>query len=252
MNKSALALVLIFIGIGAPALAQSQPPLPASDIVPGVVGMLSSSEIIVRVRAVGFDPVTRPIPRGGTYVLRAIDPNDVDVHLVVDARTGRIVSVNPTVIAPPRYGGGYSEPRSSYPRPPGYAPSGPPRAPVVRPPGETSPYGGDFDDRPPPPRPGFGQGSYRGGASSAPEVGAETNTSAHHRTALVAPSTPLPRPRPNFSVTGSVGHALVPAPAAPEKQGGQPASAAQSPGSHSTAPPPADTNLSIVPVAPLE
>ncbi|HEY2137785.1 MAG TPA: hypothetical protein VGH49_18010 [Xanthobacteraceae bacterium] len=64
------------------------------------VDALPPFQIMAIARSTGFDPISRPIRSGRTYVMRALDPYDVEVSLVVDARTGRLVSAR-QVAAPP-------------------------------------------------------------------------------------------------------------------------------------------------------
>ena len=76
-------------------------------------------------RSTGLDPIGQPVRRGPNYVLRAIDDNDREVSVVINARSGDILSVTPVQTAsrmpPPR--GGVS--MGPYERmPPGYIPPG--------------------------------------------------------------------------------------------------------------------------------
>jgi hypothetical protein len=106
-----------------PVLALAQPSGVARDTawppagVPATLGMLAPAEIEAEVRRAGFEPVSRPVQRGRTYVLFALDPYDMDVRLTVDAGSGRVL----WVAGIPRYGGaGYYGDRalSRYDRPP--------------------------------------------------------------------------------------------------------------------------------------
>ncbi len=102
-NKIALQLglaVLSFVGAGA---ASAEP----LRLPPTVVGdLLPPYEIATIVRSAGLDPVSRPMLQGRRYVLRAIDPDGIDVRVLVDARFGEIVAVRPLDydrgLAPPR------------------------------------------------------------------------------------------------------------------------------------------------------
>ena len=53
---------------------------------------LSPVQILASVRAAGFSPLSRPLPRGPVYQLFATDRYLFDVRLTVDARTGRVLS----------------------------------------------------------------------------------------------------------------------------------------------------------------
>jgi hypothetical protein len=56
-------------------------------------------EVLTIVRSAGLDPIERPFRRGPTYVLRAIDDDDREVRVVVDARYGDILSITPVMTA---------------------------------------------------------------------------------------------------------------------------------------------------------
>jgi hypothetical protein len=103
--------------------AQSQRPAgvmmaQAAIGMPADSGGLAPSKIIARVRSVGFGPLSRPVQRGGVYILFAVDRQYMDVRVTVDASSGRVLSA--TRLAGTRYGGpgyeGYEEP--VYARPP--------------------------------------------------------------------------------------------------------------------------------------
>ena len=49
--------------------------------------------VLALMRATGFEPVGRPVRIGDVYRLRALDPNNIEYLLILDARTGRTVSV---------------------------------------------------------------------------------------------------------------------------------------------------------------
>lgn len=80
---------------------------------PGAVmasGTLPPREILAEVRREGFYPVGRPVQRGPVYVLFAVDQDDFDVKLTVDAASGRVLWVAGAVA---RFGGpGYYGHRS--------------------------------------------------------------------------------------------------------------------------------------------
>jgi hypothetical protein len=71
---------------GTPALGDSLPP----------------AEIFAAVRREGFYPVGRPARRGRVYVLFAVDQDDMEVKLTVDAVSGRVLWVTG---AAARFGG---------------------------------------------------------------------------------------------------------------------------------------------------
>jgi hypothetical protein len=68
----------------------------ASDLVPdfdAAAGALPPAEILAEVRQEGFYPVGRPVQRGRVYVLYAVDQDDIDVMLTVDAASGRLIRI---------------------------------------------------------------------------------------------------------------------------------------------------------------
>jgi hypothetical protein len=139
---------------------------------------LPPNEIVALMRTSGFAAVSRPVRSGRTYVLRALDPYDLELNLVVDARSGRLLSASEV-----------AAPRSAARRgpTPGYDPYG---APV---------YGRIFG----PPEDGFGSPrpprNVPGmpSAASAPGLKPPQEKAAAHA--------PLPRPRPYvMEATGSV------------------------------------------------
>jgi hypothetical protein len=60
---------------------------------PGMAGSLPPADILAEVRREGFYPVSRPVHRGRVYVLFAVDQDDMDVKLTVDAASGRVLWV---------------------------------------------------------------------------------------------------------------------------------------------------------------
>jgi hypothetical protein len=100
----------VFLAAMSPMRANAQSGSAEPDMMAQVVtgrpansGALAPSEVIVRVRSAGFDPLSRPIQRGGVYVLFALDHQYLDVRLTVDAGNGRVLSA--TRLAGMRYGG---------------------------------------------------------------------------------------------------------------------------------------------------
>jgi hypothetical protein len=68
----------------------------------------------------GLDPVTRPVLRGRTYVLRAFDGSHKEKRVLVDAHSGEVLSARATAEAAPAYAP-YNPRYGRYdpPRPPG-------------------------------------------------------------------------------------------------------------------------------------
>jgi hypothetical protein len=176
------AVVAAFGAIAlGPAAAQPLEP-------PAIVDALQPQEILGIVRSNGFHPMGPPLQQGRAYVLRAIEPGGDPVHVVVDARSGRIVSVAPMGGPMMRYGAAspygpmpMDEPPPSYGRPGldrGFGPYH--YGPIQR-------MTGPSDPRPP--------GSV---PSATPEA------SPIRAAAAVPPRTPLPRPRPPQSTVATV------------------------------------------------
>jgi hypothetical protein len=111
--KTAFAAGALAVSLTSSAWAQS-PRVPAGAVLPPY-------EIVTSVRSAGLDPSTRPVLRGRVYVLRAYDATQFEKRVVVDARSGEVLSVRDAFVAAapaytpydPRYG--HYEP----PRPPG-------------------------------------------------------------------------------------------------------------------------------------
>ena len=156
---------------------------PAGAAQSAAVDGLPPHEIFAMVRSSGFDPVSRPVRSGRTFSLRAFDRYDLELNLVVDARTGRVLSANEV-----------AAPRDAARR--GPMPAYDPRdAPV---------YGRIFG----PPEAGFGSPRPPGNVPSVPSVQSVPSAPS---VANVKPQekaaarTPLPRPRPYVvEATGSV------------------------------------------------
>ncbi len=92
-----------------------------------MAGALPPAEILAEVRREGFYPVGRPVQRGRVYVLYAVDQDDFDVKLTVDAASGQVLWVTAAVA---RFGGpgkyGYRPLwRERPPVPPAEVPAGP-------------------------------------------------------------------------------------------------------------------------------
>jgi hypothetical protein len=143
-----------------------------------ISGGLPPYEIVTIVRSTGLDPIDFPVRRGALYVLHALDHRDRDVRVLIDARSGNIVSVTPVMTAsrmPP--GGVTMGPYERMPGPPpGYISREPPGVYRGGPPivvdedGPTVIYG----SRPPAPVPGAPPPVVRAtpqGGNAAPQRG---------------------------------------------------------------------------------
>ena len=156
MKRSMIYTALAVLALSTPAAAQGYPPGAMSPGVmsPGVMppGGMPPYEILTMLRSTGFDPIGQPVRRGPNYVLRAIDDNDREVNLVINARSGDILSVTPIQTAsrmPPPPAGSSMGPYERMS--PGYIPPGGPR-------GYGPPVVDDDDDAPPR---GYGYGAPR-------------------------------------------------------------------------------------------
>ncbi len=112
-TKICLLLIMCIAPLAWAGGASAQP----AGIAPDAgVDALPPHRIVTMVRANGFDPVSPPVRSGRTFTLRALDPYDLEVDLVVDARTGRLLSANE---APPRFAArrGPIQPYQSYDAP---------------------------------------------------------------------------------------------------------------------------------------
>jgi len=220
--------------------ASAQSPGPGQNVLPPL-------RVAAIVRAAGFDPLFRPMRQGDTYVLRALDRNEVEYRLVIDAYTGRTVSIRATGEPGPYarvYHGG-----------PGYGPYGGPRhGPMY---GRVFGPDDDYDPRyggpRPPPRVRPPQ------TTNAAPVAPPAQTKP---TQIAAPEpnrtgeTPLPRPRPYvMEATSSI---PADAPKAEPQSTPPPPPAPQNPAPAAAPPAPAantpqnNGGASMPPVAPLD
>ena len=116
MKRSMIYTALAVLALSTPAAAQGYQPGAKPP------GAMPPYEILTMLRSTGFDPIGQPVRRGPNYVLRAIDDNDREVNLVINARSGDILSVTPVQTAsrmPPGVSMGPYERM-----PPGYIPPG--------------------------------------------------------------------------------------------------------------------------------
>lgn len=216
------SLALIGSAVAEPA-APAQIPPPA----PGITDGLPPGRIVAMVRAHGFDPMGRPTRNGDTYVMRALDPNDVAYRLVIDARTGRMMSMHAVAMPGPFQAAPYD------------GRTGPMFSRIFSGPGDDAGYGS-----PRPPR-------------SVPHARPDTKPMPQQEATAVPPpaqrdagaplaqhdaAAPLPRPRPYvMEATGSI-PADAPKVAAPKASEPQKA----------PAPPKDNGGVSMPPVAPLD
>lgn len=107
--KILVTFATVAVAVGAPFAASAQtyretiydlrsesaaPVYTVSDIDrPAYSSGLPPYEVLTIVRSMGFEPQSRPVRRGGVYVVRAFDDQDIPVRVIVDARSGRVVNV---------------------------------------------------------------------------------------------------------------------------------------------------------------
>jgi hypothetical protein len=199
--KVALGSVVIF-AVSQPVLGFAQ----ANGVPPGIVqhlagapaigGRLAPSEIVAEVRWAGFEPTSRPVRRGGVYVLSALDTDGIVVELTVDAGSGRVLWIDEMIGA--RYGGsgyyGY-HPLSRYegrPVPPAEIPNAGPAT------SNLSSFRSKASIRRPPPLPRTRPADLASGVAkeSAPRTQNEPKAAAAPGRADVVPAATAPRTPP--------------------------------------------------------
>jgi hypothetical protein len=193
-QRLALTIALLIVGLTWAGPLLAQPMQPAYPGYPGAFGGLPPYEIVAIVRSKGLEPLSRPMRQGPTYALRAVDPAGREMHVLVDARMGRILRVVPAM----RQGTAMSPP---YPIPP---------------PGRIVPDGNSPNSR---------VAAYPNGPDevlpderSPAQPGAlGSSTIAPARATAKAGPPPLPRPRPKTASSASVAEpaSSVAAPANP-------------------------------------
>jgi hypothetical protein len=167
-------LALLAAACLASAGAASADPIRTAQAGAHPVDGLPPYEILTIVRSAGFDPIGRPMRNGKIYTLLALDPYDAELRLIVDARTGRVLSANEV------------DARFAAP-PPGY--DGPP---PLYPPGGAPVYGRIFG----PPDDGLGRPRPPRGVPNAKPSDAKPPDTKPPESKTVATVAPLPRPRP--------------------------------------------------------
>jgi hypothetical protein len=265
--------------VAVPTSGMAQSPVPVVDIAPyglapqglavgppflegPLVQVLPPHEIVASVRSAGFDPLSRPIHRGGVYLVFAIDRYDADVRVTVDAHSGRVLSAmrlagevydepgHDGYAVPPRASQGYVAP---YERPPRLY-----ERAVPMPPADVQGYGSGYG----PPR------AY--GSPPIPEADIRLLPREHSRTfdaptresmrrvPTTSSSHPLPRLRPSGdAVTGAARQGAPQMQSAPSTASPPPAPLAAPPppppaSAQVPVEPPAPHQPAMVPVAPLE
>jgi len=162
--KTASAACAVALSFASPVWAQSPQPGPRAGAV------LPPYEVLTSVRSMGLDPVGRPALRGRVYVLRAFDATNFEKRVVVDARSGEVLSVRDAIDTSPAY----------TPYDPRYGHYEPPRPPAGIARAEPAPDIDPILDEPLFPRPTR--------VAPGPSTGV--------RAAAVNPRAPLPKTRP--------------------------------------------------------
>jgi hypothetical protein len=95
-------------------------------------GRVPPEDVMSSVRSMGLEPATRPLLRGRVYALRAFDASHMEMRVLVDARSGEVMSARPVADRGPaeeqynpRYG--HYEP----PRPPARVAVAPESEPIL-------------------------------------------------------------------------------------------------------------------------
>ena len=120
--KTVCAVCALVLSVASPVLAQTAPP----------AGRVPPEDVLSSIRSLGLEPATRPLLRGRVYALRAFDTAHAEKRVLVDARSGEVLSVRAVADAGsaeapynPRYG------RYESPRPPARVAAGPAAEPIL-------------------------------------------------------------------------------------------------------------------------
>ena len=178
-QKIALCASVLALSLTVSASVSAQP---ASPNYPGPVAALPPHEILTSVRSTGLEPLSRPMRFGPAYSLRAADAAGREVRVIADARTGRILTVDPVLF--PRYVG--------------------PPPPNGRPPGRIAavPDGHSPNSRIATLPPGA-EGPPPGGPAAGGLPAVQAPAAVAPRPAAQAGPPPLPRPRPKLAAVDS-------------------------------------------------
>jgi hypothetical protein len=90
VKTRALSLLLL-CGLTTLALASAASAQPVNSTLYDAA--MPPHRVLALMRATGFEPMGLPVRVGDVYRLRALDPNNIEYLLILDARTGRTVSV---------------------------------------------------------------------------------------------------------------------------------------------------------------
>jgi hypothetical protein len=95
VKQSILALT-VAVTLGGAGIDSAATQTFAADVVPPY-------EVFTIVRSMGLSPLGQPSLRGGVYVLRAGNRYGEQVRVLVDARVGQVVSIEPIAAGPDRH-----------------------------------------------------------------------------------------------------------------------------------------------------
>ena len=100
-----IVAALSVLAFSVPAAAEPQRLAQAME-----AGLLPPHEIITIVRSTRLDPIGRPVLRGPNYVVLALDEDDREMRVIVNARRGEIIRIVPVQAASrmPPPGAGYA------------------------------------------------------------------------------------------------------------------------------------------------
>jgi hypothetical protein len=233
--KTACAVCALVLCVASPVLAQTAHP----------AGRVPPEDVLSSIRSMGLDPATRPLLRGRVYALRAFDTAHAEKRVLVDARSGEVLSVRAVADTGPaeeqynpRYG--HYEP----PRPPARVAEAPAGEPILDEPlfpraGRGAPVAAPARRSAaltPPPAPKVQQPAPAAGTAQdnqANKAAVGTSPAAEGATASSsAPAAPLASPDVLAAASSTPGKS-VPAPVAAKPDSAKPAT-------------------QFVPVAPLE
>jgi len=120
--KTVWAVCALVLTVASPVLAQTAHP----------AGRVPPEDVLSSIRSLGLEPATRPLLRGRVYALRAFDTAHAEKRVLVDARSGEVLSVRAVADAGPaeapynpRYG------RYEPPRPPARVAAVPDAEPIL-------------------------------------------------------------------------------------------------------------------------
>ena len=118
--KTVWAVCALVLSVASPVLAQT------------AAGRVPPEDVLSSIRSLGLEPATRPLLRGRVYALRAFDTAHAEKRVLVDARSGEVLSVRAVADAGPaeapynpRYG------RYEPPRPPARVAAVPHAEPIL-------------------------------------------------------------------------------------------------------------------------